>query len=266
MRTLSVALTCFLFVTPPAHAALVNLGSASSFAVLGASTVTNTGPAIIHGNLGVSPGTAITGFPPGTVTGGAIHAGDAVAGLAHTDLAAAYAAAAATSCGTALTGQDLGGLTLTPGTYCFASTAALTGILTLDGLGDPNAAFLFQVGSALTTASASSIVFANGAGSNALYWQVGSSATLGTTSAFAGTIMAQASITMNTGASLTCGQALALTSAVTLDTNFVSIDSRDCPIEGPGVVPEPDTWALLVIGFAAAGTALRRRRLQPRPR
>ena len=139
----------------------VVLGTAANFAVLAGSTVTNTGPTVLTGGLGVSPGTAVTGFPPGAVTGGTIHAADAVAAQAQTDLTTAYTTAAGLTPTADLTGQDLGGLTLTPGVYHFASSAQLTGTLTLDSLGDPNAEFVFQIGSTLTTASNSHVVEIN---------------------------------------------------------------------------------------------------------
>src|SRR5204862_3161397 len=132
-----------------------------SFAVLGGSTVTNTGASVITGNVGVSPGSSITGFPPGTVAGGSIHAADATAAQAQTDLTTAYNTAAGTPCGVDLTGQNLGGLTLTPGVYCFTSSAGLTGTLTLNFQGNPNALFLFKIGSTLTTASGSSVLLTN---------------------------------------------------------------------------------------------------------
>src|SRR6202049_136682 len=131
----------------------------SSFAVLGGSTVTNTAtPTTVNGNLGVSPGSAVTGFPPGIVTGGTIHAADAVAAQAQSDLTTTYVNLANEACNTDLTGQDLGGKTLTPGVYCFSTSAQLTGALTLDAQGNPNAVFIFKIGSTLTTASASSVL------------------------------------------------------------------------------------------------------------
>ena len=140
------------------------LGTAQSFAVLGASTVTNTGATAIVGNVGVSPGTAITGFPPGVVTGGALHAGDAVASQAHSDLSTAYGVIAGEASPPAnnLTGQDLGGLTLLPGVYHFDSSAFLTGVLTLDAQGNPDARFDFQIGTTLITASNSAVKIING--------------------------------------------------------------------------------------------------------
>lgn len=195
-----------------------NLGSAASFVGLAASTFTNTGSGVYYGNVGTSPGTAVTGFPPGTVVNGSIHAGDSVAALAQTDATTAYNALQSQACDTNLTGQDLGGLTLAPGVYCFDTSAQLTGALVLNAQGNSNAVWVFQTGSTLTTASASSVAMINGGQVLNVFWQVGSSATLGTTTRFIGNILASESITMNTGASLT-GRALALNGAVTMDTN-----------------------------------------------
>jgi hypothetical protein len=232
----------------------------SSFAVLGGSTVTNTGPTIVTGNLGVSPGSAVTGFPPGIVVGGSIHAADAVAAQAQTDLTILYNNLASAPCNTDLTGQDLGGLTLTPGVYCFASSAQLTGTLTLDAQGNPNAVFIFKIGSTLTTASASSVLLINSASSCGVFWQVGSSATLGTGAALAGSIVALTSITLNTGASVT-GRALARNGAVTLDSNQVTVCSG-----GPGLpvagIPTLSGWAMIVLTglLVLSGLAAMRRR------
>ncbi len=176
--------------------------------MLGASTVTNTGPTNLGGDLGVSPGTAITGFPPGTLAG-TTHSADVQAGAAHTDLQAAYNDAAGRTPTEAVAG-DLVGRTLNAGVYSSASSLALSGTLTLDGQGDPEAVFIFQMGSTLTTASASNIKLINGAQASHVFWQVGSSATLGTGSSIAGTIMALASITVTTGVTIE-GRALALT-------------------------------------------------------
>ncbi|MFE7802524.1 ice-binding family protein [Nocardia sp. NPDC057440] len=198
----------------------VNLGTAASFAVLGAATVTNTGATAITGNLGVSPGTAVTGFPPGTVTGGAIHAGDLVAAQAHTDLQAAYIDAVGRT-PTAFVTADLAGQTLTSGVYHAVAGIGLNGTVTLDGQGNPNAVFIFQAGSTLITGANSVVSLINGATASKVFWQVGSSATLGTNTNFAGNILAFTSVTVTTGTTSN-GDILALNGAVTLDTNTIT--------------------------------------------
>lgn len=201
------------------------LGTAAGFGVLAGSTVTNAGSTTVVGSdVGVSPGSAITGFPMGVVVDGELQAGGPAATEAQGDLAIAYADAASQPCDVSLTGQDLGGQTLLPGVYCFASAAQLTGAVTLDSLGDPNAVFIFQVGSALTAASGSAVEVINGGSNCNVFWQIGSSATLGTDSAFAGNVMAYASIGLSGGASIS-GRALAKNGAVTMDTNQVSQDA-----------------------------------------
>ncbi len=230
-----------------------SLGTAASFAVLAGSTITNTGFTNVFGDIGLWPGTAITGWPPG-IDIGTVHNSDAVALQAQVDLVTAFTGAAADPCTANLTGQDLGGLTLLAGTYCFDSSAQLTGTLTLNSQGDPNARFLFVMGSTLTTASASSVVFVNGGSGLNVYWDVGSSATLGTTTNFQGSLMAFASITLNTGANIGCGRALAITGAVTMDTN--QINPGACLAETG--VPEPSSLSFLLLG--APGLLLLRRR------
>lgn len=206
-----------------ASASAVNLGTASPFVVLGGSTVTNTGPSVLNGDLGVAPGTALVGFGLPAVVNGATHDDEAVAGQAQSDVTTAYNVAASqpVPAGNALTGQDLGGLTLTAGAYGFSSSAQLTGQLTLDAAGNPNAQFVFEIASTLTTASGSSIRLINGASPCNVYWQVGSSATLGTTTAFEGNVMAKTSITLNDAATVQ-GRLFASTGAITLDNNVVN--------------------------------------------
>ncbi len=201
------------------------LGTAGSFAVLAGSTVTNTGPSSLGGDLGVSPGSAITGFPPGNVTG-EMHVADAVALQAQSDATAAYLDLAGRKCDVTLTDVDLGGRTLKQGVYCFATSAQLTGALILDAENNPDAVFIFQIGSTLTTASNSSVSIINGGGQCRVFWQVGSSATLGTDTGFVGNILALTSITLNTRVSL-AGRALARNGAVTLDSVRVSPSSCD---------------------------------------
>ncbi|MFC4536496.1 ice-binding family protein [Sphaerisporangium dianthi] len=197
----------------------VQLQTARAFAVMAGSTVTNTGATTVTGDLGLSPGTAVTGFPPGTVTG-TIHAADATAAQAQADLTTAYTDAAGRT-PTATVATQLGGTTLTPGVYnSAAGTFAITGNLTLDAQGDPTAVFIFQAASTLITASAGTVTLTGGAQAHNVFWQVGSSATLGTDSSFAGNILALTSITLTTGTSLT-GRALARNGAVTLDTNAI---------------------------------------------
>ncbi len=205
------------------------LGTAQSFAVLGGSTVTNANASTLTGDLGVSPGLAITGFPPGIVVGGTVHKGDAVALQAQSDVTAAYLALAGQHCNGDMTGVDLGGTTLKAGVYCFSSSAQLTGELVLDAEGKADATFVFQMVSTLTTASNASVRIINGGSSCNVYWQVGSSATIGTGTTFAGSILALTSISVTHGASIS-GRALARNGAVTMDDN--AIDASTCVSAG----------------------------------
>lgn len=195
------------------------LGAAAAYSVFAASTVTSIGSTTLSGNLGLSPGTSITGFLPGEAHG-ATHVADAQAESAKTDVSRAYRDVA-NRIPTERVARDLGGQTLKPGVYDSGSSLGLTGTLTLDGRGNPNSVFVFQAGSTLTTASSSNVKLINGARASNVFWKVGSSATLGTHSSFAGTILALASITATTGTSIR-GRALALNGAVTLDHTTVS--------------------------------------------
>jgi len=200
----------------------VDLGLAANFAILAGSTVTSTGPTSITGDLGVSPGTAITGFPPGIIIG-AQHAGDPTSAQGIADLTIAYNdAAGRTLCPISVAG-NLGGMTLAPGLYKSTSSLAISsGDLTLDGQGDNNAIFIFQMASTLTTTPGRQVILTNGAKASNIFWQVGSSATFGTTSVFYGTIMADQAISFETGATLN-GRALARIAAITLDSNTIVI-------------------------------------------
>jgi hypothetical protein len=218
----------FLNASAAPLATAPDLGDAESFAVLGHSTVTNAGPSSVTGDVGLWDGISITGLCtgvgcPGTVSG-TIHPGDATAQDAQTAVTTAYNDLAGQTCVTNLSGQDLGGKVLTPGVYCFDSSAQLTGILHLDANDDPDPVWVFKIGSTLTTASNASVVFDNDGSSCDVFWQVVSSATLGTGTAFKGNILALESITVNTGANMS-GSALARTGAVTMDTNTISICS-----------------------------------------
>jgi len=225
------------------------LGSASGFAVLGGSAVTNIGATVVTGDLGVWPGTSITGFPPGIVNG-TIHDGDAVAMQAQLDALTAFNFLQGLPSNQNLTGQDLGGLELTPGVYTFNSSAQLTGQLILNFQGMSNANFVFQIGSALFAGGDSSVLLLNMGTNDNIYWAIGSSATLGSTADFAGNIVADQSITLGTSATIDCGRALALNGAVTMITN--TIDNCN---GSSGTTPEPGTIALVATGGAIAAGA-----------
>jgi len=221
VSVIAVGFGAIFVVASPASAAVtpVGLGTAESFAVLAGTTVTNTGPSMITGDLGVSPGSAVTNFPPGIVLGGTIHTTDAVATQAQADVTTAYNDTAGRP-PSAMVGTELGGRTLVGGVYR-GGTLGITGTLTLDAQGDPDAVFIFQAASTLTTASASRVRLINGSSPCNVFWQIGSSATLGTASTFLGTVLALASVTANTGASIS-GRLLARTGAITLDASTVN--------------------------------------------
>ena len=251
LLSLSLAALVVLLVPATALAATdPGLGTAGSFAVLAGTTVTNTGPSWITGELGVAPGSAVTGFPPGT--SGVQHKGDSVATTAETNLTAAFTNAAAQPCpGTNnFTGSNLGGKNLVPGVYCQTTAPTLSGTLTLNGSG----IYIFQIGSTLVTASGASVVLLGGAQPCQIFWVVGSSATIATSTTFVGNIMALTSIAMQTGATLN-GRALARNGAVTLDTNRI-IQSGGCGYPAASYVAPPSGNVLpasLGVPFALRG-------------
>jgi hypothetical protein len=215
------------------------LGSAASFGALAGSALTSTGNSKITGDMGVYPGTAITGFPPGNVTG-ATHNADDVAQQAQADAATAFNNLAAMAPTKSLSGQDLGGMTLTSGVYNFASSGQLTGTLTLDAEGNSNAEFVFQFGSTITTAVSSEVVIINSGKACNVYWQVGSSATIGTTTTFLGNILASSAITLNHGVNIQ-GGIYALNAAITLDTDNVTAQGDCSGTVTPRAAPETST-------------------------
>lgn len=200
---------------------VVPLAGSSGFAVLAGSAITNTGATNITGDLGLSPGTSIGGFPPGILVG-TQHINDIIANQAKLDLTAAYNDAAGRTCTDMVTiSGNIGGLTLTPGLYKSTSTLAISsGDLTFDAKGNANAVFIIQIASTLTVTSGRKVILSGGASASNIFWQVGSSATFGTTSVFKGTVMAMQSITFNTGATLD-GKALARIGGITMVGNTI---------------------------------------------
>jgi type VI secretion system secreted protein VgrG len=244
----------------------VNLGTATNFAVLAGSTITSTGPTVINGgDVGVSSSAGIAGFPPATISSPyTTHLGDAVALQAQSDLTTAYHTAAGLAPTEILTGQGLGGLTLTPGVYFFAGSAQLTGTLTLNDQGNPDALFVFQIGSTLTTATGSSVETINDPSSpgTRVFRQVGSSATLGTDTAFEGNILALASITLDADATNLDGRVMAMDGAVTLDINSITAPPAEViggSGSGGGSAPDTESTLLLLGSGLTALFAIGRR-------
>lgn len=270
-----VPLAAVLWGPAPASAGSLFLGTAEPFATLGASTQTNTGASTIQGDVGVFPGSSITGTGTITLVGSSVyHIDDAVALEAEVDATTAFDALATQTPTFNLTGQDLNGLTLTPGVYKYDSSAnlALNGTVTLNFEGLSNTAIVVQIGSTLITGSSSDVVVENGTPTDSVYWEVGSSATLGTTTDFAGNIIALASITLNTGADILCGRAIALTGAITLQANTVSNDcnafnngsgrtdygsSGFSGVASTSPIPEPSSALLLAMGLISVAALMR---------
>jgi len=218
------------FTSLQTQARAITLGSADSFGLLGGSGVSNAGLSVVNdGDVGSSPTPAVTGFPPGVVNNGILYTvADPATAQAQTDLLTAYTAAQTAPGGTPGP-ADLGGATLEPGVYTYASTAPWTaGTLTLDGLGDPNAEWIFQIGSGLTTPDGAIVVLVNGASPDHVFWQIGSSATLGAANNFAGNILAQTSITLSGG--FLDGRALAIDGLVSITTAEIV----NVPVSEPG--------------------------------
>jgi hypothetical protein len=236
-RLAGIALAMVVAFAMPAaaRAAPVDLATAGPFVVLGGTTVTNTGPSVLNGNLGVSPGTELKGFESPAVVNGVRHATDEVAAQAQLDLTNAYNVAAGQPVLSQndLSDTNLGERKLAPGVYRYNAAALLTGALTLDAEGDPNAQFVFEIGSQLTTESASSVLLVNGASPCNVYWQVGSSADIGTTTAFQGNLMALTSISLKAGATV-LGRILARNGQVSLIDNVLT---RPLCATGPTTPP-----------------------------
>lgn len=239
IAVLLVLLTGFITWRSDAMAATApSLGNASSFAVLAGTSVSNTGATTVNGDLGVSPGSTITNVGTLTVSG-TTHQADTAAANAQADTVTAYNALTAQSCDVGPLGvTDLAGATLVPGVYCYSSTLSNSGVLTLDAQGNGNAVWVFKMGSTLTTISGSTIVLINGGHSSNVFWQVGSSATLGTYTTLAGNILALTSITLNTGA-VVDGSILAINGTVTLDSNSVLLSTIITVYKSVAVYSDP---------------------------
>jgi hypothetical protein len=257
-----IALLCCVTFSLCLNAQITLGPTVDTFGVLAGSTVTNSGPTVVLGNLGTSPGTAITGFAaiapggPGIVTG-VIHSAGPGAALAQNELTAAYNAAAGAASNATVAG-DLGGQTFFAGVYTSSSTLGITGTVTLDAQGNPNAQFIFQIASALTTATGSNVLLINGAQPKNVFWQMGSSATLGTTSNFSGNLLAFSSISLGTGTVLE-GRALARNGAVTLLSNTINTPAGVTGPPPPLVTPAPSSFILVTT--ALVGTWMFRKKI-----
>lgn len=252
-----------LFLAPGLANAQISLESAQAFGVFGFSTITNTGPTVVNGNIGLAPGTSITGFPPGTLVNGAIQINNAAALQAKTDIDAAFTAINALPCSVTYgVAQDISALSpidavATP-VICFTSSALITGPVTINGpSGTP---VVFKIGSTLTVSNNAVATLAGGMTCDQVRWGVGSSATLGTNSTFVGDILAAASITLNTGAAAS-GRAFALNGAVTLDTNTVSPCSPSVLVAEVANIPTVSEWGLIVLSGLMLLLGLRSKRI-----
>ena len=238
-----------LFLASSPATAQISLGTAQAFGVLGASTVTNTGPTVVNGNVGLTPGSSITGFPPGTVVSGAIQINNAAALQAKVDINNAFTNINAMPCSVTFgAAQDISLLSpinaaATP-VLCFTSSALMTGPVTITGASGDS--IVFKIGSTLTVSNNATATLAGGISCDHVLWGVGSSATLGTNSTFVGDILALASVTLNTGASA-AGRAFALNGAVTLDTNVVTPCSISALAGGVSGTPTLSEWGLIIL-------------------
>jgi hypothetical protein len=229
-----------------------SFGSAQNFAILAGTSISSTGATVINGDVGISPGIALTGFPPGIING-IVHKGDAVAAQAQADTSSLYSSLIARAYTQDLTGQNLGGRALTPGTYHFGAAADLNGTLTLDAGGDPNAVFVFQIGSSFTAETGSKVLLFSGTSMSHVFFAAGSSITLADESQVSGTIQAVGTITA--GSSTVDGRLFSNSGTVILNDTTITLVQA-----GPASAPEPQSMAVLVLGLGTLATSRLRRR------